>query len=391
MGNFTQVDFPGLGWSFQIPSEAFHIGNISVKWYGIIIAFGFTLACIYGGRKAYKWKMSLDGMLDVLIYGTVFGIVGARLYYVAFHWYSYKDNLLDIFKIWEGGIAIYGGIIGALIGAAIACKKSKVDFRNLLDLGALGLLIGQGIGRWGNFMNQEAFGTNTSTALFRMTSPKITQTLLSEQQMLLEKGITVDPFVPVHPTFLYESLWCLLGFLLLDYVLRRHRKYKGQIFLLYGVWYGLERMIVEGMRTDSLYIGNSTIRVSQLLSLIIVIAALIYLIYDFVRLKKGTLPLAARLDPVPVEAGAAAEQSSALAKECSYDMTELAEMPELKPLAECRTLDFKDCPDGITPVEADSGDAPTDLTEIQGTSGVDAVDMEVLYEQKEEKTDAANH
>lgn len=391
MSNFTQVEFPGLGWSFNIPSEAFHIGSMSVKWYGIIIAFGFTLACIYGGRKAYKWKMSMDGMLDVLIYGTVLGIIGARLYYVAFHWYSYQDNLMDIFKIWEGGIAIYGGIIGALIGAAIACKKSKVDFRNLLDLGGLGLLIGQGIGRWGNFMNQEAFGTNTTTALFRMTSPKITETLLNEQQMLLEKGITVDPFAPVHPTFLYESLWCLLGFFILDYVLRKHRKFKGQIFLLYGIWYGMERMVVEGMRTDSLYIGSSNIRVSQLLSIIVVVAALAALIYNFVRFKKGTLPPGARLDPIPdagfrwKEKPAVPEEEHPFQKAEISEMTELSEMP---PLTACRTTDFAYASEGAEPVDADITDTLSALTEIEGEEGTEAVDLSVLEVKKEDKTDA---
>lgn len=296
MGDYTTVVFPGLGWEFSIPSEAFHIGSFSVKWYGIIIAFGFTLAVIYGGRHAYKWKMSLDGMTDVLIYGTLFGIVCARLYFVAFQWQDYKDNLWDIFKIWEGGIAIYGGIIGALIGAAIACKVSKVDFLNLLDLGGLGLLIGQGIGRWGNFMNQEAFGSNTTTALFRMYSPKIASQLSMEQAELAAKGMTVDPSLPVHPTFLYESLWCLLGFVLLHFACKYLRKFKGQIFLMYGVWYGAERMVVEGLRTDSLYIPGTAIRVSQALSAVIVLAAAIALIICFCRLSKEKLPPRALLN-----------------------------------------------------------------------------------------------
>lgn len=386
MNDLTQVDFPGLGWTFNISAEAFHIGSLSVKWYGIIIAFGFTLACIYGGRKAYKWKMNLDGMLDVLIYGTIFAVIGARLYYVAFHWYSFKDNLIDIFKIWEGGLAIYGGIIGALIGAAIACKKAKVDFRNLLDLGALGLLIGQGIGRWGNFMNQEAFGTNTTTALFRMSSPKITQTLLYEQEMLLAKGITVDPFAPVHPTFLYESIWCLLGFFILDYVLRKHRRYKGQIFLLYGVWYGLERMIVEGMRTDSLYIGSSNIRVSQLLSLLIVVAAIFYLIYDFIRLKKGTLPMGARLSP-DIEA-THLTQAKPAQEGNPFDHAEITELSEMTPLTECRAVDLEDCAPGAEPVDADMAMSPAGLTEIRGEEGIEAVEMNVLVKEKEDANES---
>ena len=216
MSNFTRVYFPGLGIDFDLPSVAFTIGSYDIHFYGIIIAFGFMLAVLYGGRMAYKWRMSLDGMTDVLIWGTVFGIVCARAYYVIFEWGYYSAHPAEIVQIWNGGLAIYGGIIGALIGAAIGCKVGKIDFRNLLDLGALGLLIGQGIGRWGNFFNQEAFGTNTDTALFRMWSVKIRDTLAASSADLAAKGVTVDPEVPVHPTFLYESLWCVLGFLILN-------------------------------------------------------------------------------------------------------------------------------------------------------------------------------
>lgn len=290
MSSYTRVYFEGLGIDFDLPSVAFSIGSYEVHWYGIIIAFGFALAVFYGGRMAYKWKMSLDGMTDVLIWGTILGIICARVYYVIFEWSYYKDHLIEIPQIWNGGIAIYGGIIGALIGAAIGCKVGKINFQNLLDLGALGLLIGQGIGRWGNFFNQEAFGTNTTTAPFRMWSLKIHDTLEASAQTLAAKGIDVDPNMPVHPTFLYESVWCILGFFVLHYVVKRRRQYKGEIFFLYGIWYGLERMVVEGMRTDSLYIGDTTIRVSQLLSAVVVVAFAICHIINMVRIKKGTLP-----------------------------------------------------------------------------------------------------
>lgn len=290
MSSYTRVYFEGLGIDFDLPSVAFSIGSYEVHWYGIIIALGFALAVLYGGRMAYKWKMSLDGMTDVLIWGTILGIVCARAYYVIFEWSYYKDHLIEIPQIWNGGIAIYGGIIGALIGAAIGCKVGKINFQNLLDLGALGLLIGQGIGRWGNFFNQEAFGTNTTTAPFRMWSLKIHDTLEASAQALAAKGIDVDPNVPVHPTFLYESLWCILGFFILNYIVRKRRQYKGEIFFLYGIWYGLERMVVEGMRTDSLYVENTTIRVSQLLSAVVVVAFAVCHIINIVRIKKGTLP-----------------------------------------------------------------------------------------------------
>lgn len=289
MSNYTRVYFEGLGIDFDLPSVAFLIGSYEVHWYGIIIAFGFALAVLYGGRMAYKWKMSLDGMTDVLIWGTIFGIIFARAYYVIFEWSYYKDHLAEIPQIWNGGIAIYGGIIGAIFGAWIGCKVGKINFPNLLDLGALGLLIGQGIGRWGNFFNQEAFGTNTATAPFRMWSLKIHDTLEASSQLLAEKGIEVNPDMPVHPTFLYESVWCILGFFILNYIVHKHRHFKGEIFMLYGVWYGLERAIVEGMRTDSLYIANTTLRVSQLLSMIIVAVFLTAFLVCFVKYKKGTL------------------------------------------------------------------------------------------------------
>lgn len=309
MSDYTRVYFEGLGIDFDLPSVAFTIFGYDVHWYGIIIAFGFILAVLYGGRMAYKWKMSLDGMTDVLIWGTIFGIICARLYYVAFEWSYYKDHLAEIPQIWNGGIAIYGGIIGALIGAAIGCKTGKINFPNLLDLGALGLLIGQGIGRWGNFFNQEAFGTNTTTSLFRMWSVKIQETLEASADTLAAKGMEVDPNLPVHPTFLYESVWCILGFFILNYIVRKHRKFKGEIFMLYGIWYGAERAVVEGLRTDSLYIGDTTLRVSQLLSMIIMVVFAIALVICFVKLKKGTLWKVLLLDSPAMDTEESADQN----------------------------------------------------------------------------------
>lgn len=296
MSNYTRVYFEGLGIDFDLPSVAFTIFGHDVNFYGLIIAFGFLLAVLYGGRMAYKWKMSLDGMTDVLIWGTIFGIICARAYYVIFEWSYYREHLAEIPMIWNGGIAIYGGIIGAIIGAAIGCKTGKINFPNLLDLGALGLLIGQGIGRWGNFFNQEAFGVNTTTAPFRMWSQKIHDTLEMSVETLTAKGIDFDPDLPVHPTFLYESVWCILCFFVLNYIVHKHRKFKGEIFMLYGILYGLERAVVEGMRTDSLYVGDTTLRVSQLLSIIIVAVFTVALIVCFVKYKKGTLWKALQLD-----------------------------------------------------------------------------------------------
>lgn len=284
------VEFPGLGWKFDVYSNFLEIpmgdGTITIQFYGVIIAFGIILAALFGGRKAYTWKMSLDNMVDVLIYGIIGAVVGARLYYVIFQWDYYKDNLGDIIKIWEGGLAIYGGIIGGILAAFLVCKKTGLNFIKLLDLIGMSLLIGQGIGRWGNFTNQEAFGTNT-TLPWGMTSDKIVAYINNNQADFIKNGIEMNPDLPVHPTFLYESLWCLLGFVVLYIVCQKFYKFDGQLFLGYGIIYGIERTIVEGLRTDSLYIGDTTLRASQVLSLAIVVVCTTLTICKFIKLKKS--------------------------------------------------------------------------------------------------------
>ena len=259
-----------------------------IRWYGVIIAFGLTLAVLFGGRKAYVWKMDINKMLDVLIYGAVAGIIGARLYFVFSKWDYYSIHPKEIFAIWEGGLAIYGGLIGGILAALVVCKVEKLNILNLLDLCGMSFLIGQGIGRWGNFANQEAFGTNTDSFI-GMYSVK-TEAYLTN---LVNSGtdIIVDPTKPVHPTFLYESLWCLLSFVILFIVCQKFRKFSGQIFLGYGFLYGLERAVVEGLRTDSLYIGDTNIRVSQLLSLILVVVCGTLLVIFTIKYTKNPKPI----------------------------------------------------------------------------------------------------
>ena len=296
LADYTAVTFTGIDKVFDVPGVFVRftmpiIGTpVEIRFYGLIIFIGFTLAVLFGGRMAYKWKMSIDKMLDVLIYGTFGGIVGARLYYVAFEWNTYKDVLLSIFKIWEGGLAIYGGLIGGIIAAYITCKFNKLNFYNLLDLAGMSFLIGQGIGRWGNFTNQEAFGTNSDLPL-GMWSEKVADYLARNQAKFLQQGIAVDPSKPVHPTFLYESVWCLVGFLILYIVCKKARKFSGQIMLMYGVWYGTGRFIFEGLRTDSLYIPGTNLRTSQLLSLAIVIICLVLLITKLIKYTKHPVPI----------------------------------------------------------------------------------------------------
>lgn len=300
--DIAQVTFTGIDHVFKISSVfcEFAIGGkeFSVKWYGVIIAFGFTLAALFGGRQAYIRKMDLNKMIDVLIWGTVGGIIGARLYYCVFKWSYYGSHPFEILKIWNGGLAIYGGVIGGILAAYITCKVTKLNFFNLLDLVGMSLLIGQGIGRWGNFANQEAFGTN-SAGFLGMWSEKVGRYILENRASL--PG--VDPNLPVHPTFLYESLWCLVGFALLYLIMRKAYKFSGQMFLCYGLWYGAGRAIFEGLRTDSLYITGTNIRVSQLLSIIAASVCAVLLVIFLIRFSKHPHPVEGKdyyIQPAPL-------------------------------------------------------------------------------------------
>ena len=297
MDAFTvPVHFAGIAKEF-IVSNTLNLGFTTVRWYGVIIAFGFLLAALFGGRIAYTWKINLDKMIDVLLYGTIFGIIGARLYYVAFRWDYYGSHLSEIPKIWEGGLAIYGGIIGGILAGFIVSKLEKLNFFNLLDMVAMSLLIGQGIGRWGNFANQEAFGTITHKN-WGMMSEIVAQYISEHPASFGLENVTdipqyiADNDLYVHPTFFYESVWCLLGFGLLYLILKKCRRFSGQLFLCYGVWYGFGRMVIEGMRTDSLYIGNTSIRVSQVLSGVLMLICLVLLV---------TLTIHYRRHPKPIE------------------------------------------------------------------------------------------
>ena len=296
----AQVTFGGIDNIFDVSSTfcEFYIGSkfVEIKWYGVIIAFGFTLAALFGGRIAYTWRINLSKMVDVLIYGSLGGIIGARAYYVIFQWDYYRENLGEIFAIWNGGLAIYGGIIGGILAGFIACKFLKLNFLNLLDLVGMSLLIGQGIGRWGNYANQEAFGTFTN-GNYGMMSDKIVKYISFNPEKFGLEGVTdvaahiEENNLLVHPTFFYEFASCMVGFVVLYVILKKFRKFSGQLFLCYGIWYGAERTIVEGLRTDSLYIGNTDLRVSQVLSIAIVVVCAAILIINLIRVKKNPKPI----------------------------------------------------------------------------------------------------
>ncbi len=289
------VKFAGIAKEFSV-SNTLNLGFTTVRWYGAIIAFGFLLAVLFGGRIAYKWKINLDKMIDVLLYGTIGGILGARLYYVAFKWDYYGQHLSDIFKIWEGGLAIYGGIIGGILAAFIVCKIEKLNFFNLLDMVSMSLLIGQGIGRWGNYANQEAFGSLTNKNWGMMSDTVAEYVSRNASYFGLDNVDNVKQYIAdnnlfVHPTFFYESVWCILGFFVLYIIMKKRRKFSGQLFLCYGVWYGFGRMVLEGLRSDSLYIGNTSIRVSQLLSAVLMLVSLVLLISLYIKFTKHPKPI----------------------------------------------------------------------------------------------------
>ena len=263
----NHIAFPGLGLEFDIKRVAFEIFDKPIYWYAIIIASGFLLAVYYGMKRSREFNLTEDNITGMLMVAAPLAIVCARLYYVAFEFEQYKDDLLSVLYIWNGGIAIYGAIIGALIGVIIYCRFKKMKIRSFLDIGALGLMIGQSVGRWGNFVNAEAYGGET-TLLWRME--------------IYDAASRAR--ICVHPTFLYESLWNAVGFLLLHFYSKK-RRFNGEVFCLYVVWYGIGRAMIEGLRTDSLYFFGTGIRTSQALAIISALAAIVVLVYNYKKIN----------------------------------------------------------------------------------------------------------
>ena len=254
MYRYTNISFPSLGIDID-PIREFSVGPLSIHMYGVIIAFGLMLATVYCMRRAPKFGLTEDHVLDGVLWVTPFAFLCARAYYCAFAWEMYADNPISVLYIWQGGIAIYGGVLGAVVGVLVFCRIKKISLGATLDLVLLGFLIGQSIGRWGNFFNREAFGAETDGFL----------------RMGLYDTIS-GKVVYHHPTFLYESLWNALGFVILHF-LSKKREYDGQIALGYAAWYGLGRFFIEGLRTDSLYLPGTELRVSQLLAAVSFFAA----------------------------------------------------------------------------------------------------------------------
>ena len=270
------VSFPGLfDKVFSLNQVAFSLGGWPVRWYGVILASAFFLASLYAMRRAKHFESDADTMIDFLLWALPFSILGARAYYVLSSWDYYSTQpLSELIAIWHGGLAIYGGVLTGILVVCLFGRRNKHRFNTLsfLDLGAMALLLGQIIGRWGNFVNGEAFGTATT----------------------LPWGMVIssDPSglgTPVHPTFLYESLWNLLGLVFLHFYSKR-RKFRGEIFAWYGVWYGLGRGVIEGLRTDSLYIGATGIRISQVVGFASFALGAAFLLYMYLTKKYKTIP-----------------------------------------------------------------------------------------------------
>jgi phosphatidylglycerol:prolipoprotein diacylglycerol transferase len=281
------VQFPKLGWQFEINPNAFIIGDFAIKWYAILIAVGAILACLYCFPRIRKNGLDDDKAFDCTFWGIIGGIIGARAYYILMT-LDEGWTFQRIINIRTGGLAIYGGIIGAILFAYIAGRIRKIRFVPLLDIAASGFFIGQCIGRWGNFVNEEAFGSNTDLP-WGMTSEGIYYYIYNHTFEIFDRtGVYVSFSQPVHPTFLYESLWCLAGFLILHFFYKR-RKFDGECILFYVLWYGAGRAMIEGLRLDSLMVGP--VRISQVLAIVSAAAALILIIVLRIKAMKNGVSL----------------------------------------------------------------------------------------------------
>jgi phosphatidylglycerol:prolipoprotein diacylglycerol transferase len=268
------IYFPYLNLQFNINSIAFQVFGTPIYWYGIILTTGIILGTVLASYIAKKEGLDSELIIDFILYDIIFALIGARAYYVVFNFSHYKDNLLDIFNIREGGIAIYGAIIVSVIVAVLYTKKKNVSFWKFADIATYGLMIGQAIGRYGNFVNKEAFGDYTNS-FFAMRILK-SEAKLPVSENILNHIQTAfgEQYIQVHPTFFYESSWnIILLVALLSY--RKHKKCDGEIFLLYLIGYGIGRFWVEGLRTDQLLIGSTHIAISQVVAILSIIMGII--------------------------------------------------------------------------------------------------------------------
>ena len=279
------IDFPHLGIHLSSVGNHITVFGFDIAYYGMIIGAGILAGIFMAVYEAKRTGQKEEDYYDLSICAVIISIIGARAYYVIFSWDMYKDDLLSIFNLRQGGLAIYGGVIAAVLTVIVFAKVKKLSAAQIFDTAGLGLVLGQAIGRWGNFVNIEAFGGNTSLP-WGMSSSVITSYLTEHEAELEALGMNIDPNMPVHPTFLYESIWCLLGFLFLAWYTKR-RKFDGELILIYMMWYGAGRAVIEGLRTDSLMIPNTSLRASQMLALAMVIVAAVIWVINTSKVKKA--------------------------------------------------------------------------------------------------------
>lgn len=275
MSMTTSINFPNLGIHLENVGKTITVFGFDIAYYGIVIGLGVLAGILIAAFLAKKTGQDPDTYYDLALYAVVLSVIGARIYYVIFSWDSYKHDLLSIFNIREGGLAIYGGVIVAIITVYVYAKVKKIPFGLLTDTAGPGLILGQIIGRWGNFFNREAFGEYTDS-LFAMQLPidAVRSSDITEKMMEHVEVIDGIRYIQVHPTFLYESLWnvCILTLMLLWI---KHKKFDGQVFLIYLFGYGVGRFWIEGLRTDSLMLFGTGLRVSQALALVLAVGAVV--------------------------------------------------------------------------------------------------------------------
>lgn len=284
-----QIYFPHLGIFLEHVGKSFHVFGFEIAFYGCTMAAGILVGYLLASREAKRTGQNPENYLDLLLYAVFFALVGARLYYVIFSWDHYKDNLWSIFNLRQGGLAIYGGIIGAVITVYVFCRKRKLRFLQMLDTGCIGLVAGQIIGRWGNFFNREAFGDYTD-GLFAMQLPvsAVRSGEITEKMWEHVQTIGGVDFIQVHPTFLYEGLWNF-GVILFLYWYRDRKKFAGELVLWYLALYGAGRFWIEALRTDQLLIPGIGFPVSQLLGLVLAISGIALILWGHKKAKLKTV------------------------------------------------------------------------------------------------------
>ena len=282
-----EINFPNLGIYLDHVGKNISIFGFSIAYYGIVIVTGMMIAIWIAQREAKRTGQNPEQYLNLAMIGIAAGILGARIYYVIFAWDYYKDDLLSIFNIRQGGLAIYGGIICACIAVVIYSRKKKQNFGLLMDTASMSIVFGQIMGRWGNFFNREAFGDYTNN-LFAMQLPVSAVRANEITQKMWDHVVTVNgvEYIQVHPTFLYESLWNV-GVLLFLFWFRKRKKFNGEVFLMYLIGYGLGRIWIEGLRTDQLLLPVVGLPVSQLLSGCLVVGCTILVVWKRKKISSG--------------------------------------------------------------------------------------------------------